>query len=166
MRRASRVILEPLRIDHAVEMVDVLSSAALYEFTGGEPPTLDDLTARYASQVRGVSPGGAEDWRNWIVRSAATSEAIGFVQATIQRRSQSAHLAWVIGTRWWGRGYAAEAASSAVELLRKDDVARFTARISPGHDASERVAQKLGLHPTAQLVDGEVVWAMHDPTDV
>ncbi|WP_315276549.1 GNAT family N-acetyltransferase [Kocuria carniphila] len=69
-------------------------------------------------------------------------------------------------SRSWGHGYVTEAASSAVELLRKDAVARFTARISPGHDASERVAQKLGPHPTAQLVDGEVIWAMHDPTDV
>ncbi|PBB08354.1 hypothetical protein CKW39_08240 [Kocuria sp. WRN011] len=68
--------------------------------------------------------------------------------------------------RWRGHGYATKAASSAVELLRKDHVARFAARISPGHDASERVAQKLGLHPAAHLVDGEVVWAMHDPTDV
>lgn len=165
MSRVARLILEPLRVDHAVEMVDVLGDSALYEFTGGEPPTLEELSARHASQIRGVSSDGTEEWRNWIVRSAATSEAIGYVQATIRSEPRSADLAWVIGTRWWGRGYATEAASSAVELLREDDVAHFTAHISPGHDASERVAQKLGLHPTAQLVDGEVVWAMHDPTD-
>ena len=67
--------------------------------------------------------------------------------------------------RWWGRGYAKAAASSAVELLREDDVAHFTAHIFPGHVASEHVAQKLGLHSTAQLVDGEAVWVTDDPTD-
>ncbi|MEX3508951.1 hypothetical protein VVR84_05310 [Kocuria carniphila] len=63
--------------------------------------------------------------------------------------------------RWWGRGYAKAAASSAVELLREDDVAH----IFPGHVSSERVAQKLSLHSTAQLVDGEAVWATDDPND-
>ncbi len=52
-----------------------------------------------------------------------------------------------------------------MELLREDDVAHFTALIFPGHVASESVAQKVGLHPTAQFVDGEVVWATDVPID-
>lgn len=158
MRCAARLTLEPLRVDHASEMVEVLEDPALYEFTGGQPPTLDELTARYASQVGEASPDGAEEWRNWIVRSAATVQAIGYVQATIQRTQRSADLAWVIGARWWGRGYATEAASAAVGLLRKDDIKHFTAHIFPGHGASERVARKVGLLPTTELVDGEVVY--------
>lgn len=158
MRCAACITLEPLRVDHASEMVEVLGDPALYEFTGGESPTLGELTARYAHQIGGASPDGAEEWRNWIVGSVATTQAIGYVQATIRRTQRSADLAWVIGTRWWGRGYATEAASAVVELLRKDDVAHFTARISPGHGASERVARKVGLLPTTELIDGEVVY--------
>lgn len=159
MRRTTRLILEPLRIDHAAIMVDALSDPELYKFTGGEPPTVDELTARYEVQVRGESPDGTEQWRNWVVRIAGTSKAIGYVQATIRREHRTADLAWVIGAPWWGRGYATEAASSAMGLLRKDDVVHFTAHISPGHVASERVAWKVGLHPTTRIVDGEVVWA-------
>ena len=76
MGRAARLTLEPLRVDHAPAMVEVLADPALYEFTGGRPPTLDELTAR----------------------------------------------------------------------------------IFPGHGASERVARKVGLLPTTELVDGEVVY--------
>ncbi|MBD2762956.1 GNAT family N-acetyltransferase [Kocuria sp. cx-455] len=155
---ATRLTLEPLRVDHASEMLEVLGDPALYEFTGGRPPTLEELTARYALQVTGTSPDGAEEWRNWIVRSAATAQAIGYVQATIRRTERSADLAWVIGTRWWGLGYATEAASAMAGLLRADDIAHFTAHISPGHGASERVARKVGLHPTIERVDGEVVY--------
>lgn len=105
MRCAACITLEPLRVDHASEMVEVLGDPALYEFTGGESPTLDELTARYAHQIGGASPDGAEEWRNWIVGSVATTQAIGYVQATIRRTQRSADLAWVIGSRWWGRGY-------------------------------------------------------------
>lgn len=90
---------------------------------------------------------------------AESWKAIGYVQATIRREDRTADLAWVIGARWWGRGYATEAASSAMGLLRKVDVAHFTAHISPGHVASERVAWKVGLRPTTRIVDSEVVWA-------
>ena len=33
-----RVVLEPLAVEHAVEMVDVLSSPSLYVLIGGQPP--------------------------------------------------------------------------------------------------------------------------------
>lgn len=158
MRCTARLTLESLRVDHASEMLEVLGDPALYEFTGGQPPTLDELTARYVLQVGGASPDGTGEWRNWIVRSAATAQTIGYVQATIQRTQRSADLAWVIGSRWWGHGYATEAASAIMGLLRKDDVAHFTVRISAGHGASERVARKVGLLPTTELVDGEVVY--------
>ena len=58
MRCAACITLEPLRVDHASEMVEVLGDPALYEFTGGESPTLDELTARYAHQIGGASPDG------------------------------------------------------------------------------------------------------------
>jgi hypothetical protein len=55
----ARLRLEPLRVDHAGELVDVLSDAGLYAFTGGSPPSVADLEQRYARQVAG-SPDPAE----------------------------------------------------------------------------------------------------------
>ena len=51
----ARLVLEPLRVDHAAEMVAVLASPALYAVTGGEPPSLAELTVRYARQTAGPS---------------------------------------------------------------------------------------------------------------
>ncbi|MGL5910744.1 MAG: hypothetical protein ACRCZP_12125, partial [Phycicoccus sp.] len=53
--------LEPLHIDHAVEMVDVLADPALSEAIGGEPPTVDALRERYARQLRGPEDP-ADEW--------------------------------------------------------------------------------------------------------
>ena len=69
-----------------------------------------------------------EVWRNWVVRGRADLQPVGTVQATLYRHDE----------RW-----------SAHEVI---------AHIHPDHEASGRVAGRTGLHPTADLVDGEVVW--------
>ena len=147
-----RLDLEPLRVDHAEEMTAVLGDPALYVFTGGEPPSTAELRRRYALQVAGRSPDGEERWLNWIVRRRAQGDAIGYVQATV--RGGAADVAWVIGVPWQGRGYAAEAAMAIVAWLGGP----VTAHIHPDHKGSASVARRLGLEPTDEIEDGEVVW--------
>ena len=153
-----RLTLEPLRPEHAAEMVAVLSDPALYEFTGGEPPTLAELRERYERQFVGHSPDGSEEWLNWIVRTVEDGQAIGFVQATVV--DGTADLAWLIGTPWQGRGYATEAAREMLALLAQRGISHFTAHIRADHAASARVAANLGLSPTDEVADGEVVWRL------
>ena len=74
---SARLRLVPVTVADAGEMVRVLSGAALYAFTGGSPPGLDELRARYARQAAGRSPGGQEEWHNWILRREPGGEAIG-----------------------------------------------------------------------------------------
>ena len=152
----SRLILEPLRPEHAAEMVAVLGDPALYEFTGGGAPTIDELRARYERQVVGHSPDGSQEWLNWIVRTTDDGQAIGFVQATIV--ADSADVAWLIGTPWYGCGYATEAARQMIAALGQRGISHITAHIRADHAASARVAAKLGLSPTDEIEDGEVVW--------
>src|ERR1022692_1610019 len=80
-----RLILEPLQVAHAEEMVFVLGDAALYEYTGGAPPTLEELRARYARQVSGRSPDRTQGWLNWIVRERERLSAVGTVQTNLVR---------------------------------------------------------------------------------
>ena len=46
------LLLHPVVATDAAEMVEVLADQALYEFTGGEPPTRQDLEHRYRLQSR------------------------------------------------------------------------------------------------------------------
>src|SRR5262245_65415124 len=107
--RSARLRLVPLVVTDAEEMAGVLSAEALYTFTGGEPPGLDELRARYAGQAAGRSPDGSEEWRNWILRLEPGGEASGYVQATITGEGRRAEIAWVVGVDWEGRGSATEA---------------------------------------------------------
>lgn len=140
----------------------MLADERLYTFTGGEPPTLDELRARYARQVSGRSPDGVERWLNWIMRRREDGLAVGFVQASISGDPPppTAVLAWVLGVPFQGLGYAREAAGAVLSSLSAAPVGveRFVAYIHPENAPSMAVARALGLAPTAESVDGEVVW--------
>lgn len=158
-----RLTLEPLRVEHAEEMTPLLADATLYAFTGGQPPTLAELRARYQRQVSGRSPDGAEAWLNWIVRRRDDGQAVGFVQAAISPDPPppapvTAVLAWVLGARHQGMGYAREAGEALIAWLASAGVHRLVAYIHPEHAASMGVARALGLRATGERVDNEVVW--------
>ncbi len=157
---AERVRLEPLTVDHALPMVDVLTDSALYRFIGGRPPTLAELQRRYAAQVVGHSPDQTQWWLNWIVGLRDPACRIGYVQATVEQSlvTLEADIAWVIAPEFQGRGAATEAAGAMIDWLTAHGVGQFVAHIHPKHDASQAVARKLGLRPTALVEDGEVRW--------
>lgn len=154
--------LEPLTQDHAAEMVGVLSSPNLYTFTGGEPPSLEELTSRYARQSRGHSADETQGWLNWIIREKSSGQAIGYVQATLEGNEGEfiADVAWVIGEPFQGHGWAAEAALGMVGWLLKQQIRTVRANINPENVASIRIAKRLEMHRTGERVDGEEQWAI------
>lgn len=153
---ADRLTLAPLTVEDADDMVDVLAGENLYAFIGGEPPDLDALRSRYARMVTGHSPDGRQDWLNWILRRRHDGQAVGTVQATVT--DGRAEIAWVVGTAWQGRGYASEAAGAMAEWLRGQGIGIVQAHIHPGHQASMKVAARIGLRPTDLVKDGERMW--------
>ena len=161
---SARLRLVPVTVADAGEMVRVLSGAALYAFTGGSPPGLDELRARYARQAGGRSPDGREEWRNWILRREPGGEAIGYVQATIVEDGRRAEIAWVVGLDWQGRGYATEAARALVTWLDARGTTVIQAHIHPGHAASAAVAWRAGLRPAGTFQAGEQLWVRHRPS--
>lgn len=158
--KTERLSLEPLTVEHAVEMVEVLADVSLYQFTGGEPPALDQLRGRYQRQAVGHSADMLQGWLNWIVRSTSEGVAMGFVQATLERVDGAlvADIAWVISPARQGQGVASEAAAAMAGWLRSQGVDCLVAYIHPEHDASIGVARRLGLQPTSLVEDGEVRW--------
>ncbi|MFF2328353.1 MULTISPECIES: GNAT family N-acetyltransferase [unclassified Streptomyces] len=155
----------PLRIAHADEMAAVLDDPALHTYTGGAPETVDELTARYERWSAG-SPDPGVAWWNWVLRVREEDRLAGYVQATVQARDAEAEIAWVIGTRRQGRGYAKEAAAGLVARLLETEVVRtVVAHIHPDHAASAAVAAAAGLVPTQEWCDGERRWRRGGGTD-
>src|SRR5690242_13445498 len=70
---SARLRMVPLTVADAAEMVAVLSGTALYDFTGGGPPGLDELRARYAMLAAGRSPDGRAAGRDALGRRPAVA---------------------------------------------------------------------------------------------
>jgi RimJ/RimL family protein N-acetyltransferase len=156
--RTTRLELAPLVVDDAEDMAVVLGDERMYEFTGGAPLPVDQLRERYRRLAVGRSADESELWFNWIVRLAADGVAVGVVQATVAADGSSADVAWEVGVPWQGRGIASEAALVIVDWLVARGVGDIRACIHPDHHASAQVAANVGLTPTPEIVDGEVVW--------
>jgi RimJ/RimL family protein N-acetyltransferase len=155
-----RLILEPLALHHAEEMVGVLGDPELHAFIGGAPATLPELRARYERLAAGPAPYHQESWLNWIVRRRKDDQAVGTVQATVSPApgGPRASVAWIIGTPFQGEGSAREAAAGLVRWLRANSVTRILASIHPENLASAGVARRIGLHPTDEYAEDQVVW--------
>jgi RimJ/RimL family protein N-acetyltransferase len=69
-----------------------------------------------------------------------------------------ADVAWVVGSRWQNNGYAIEAAKAMEEWLLELGVREIRAAIHPGHVASIRVAEHLGLCRTNEYSGNELIW--------
>lgn len=152
-----RLILEPLQLAHADEMVAVLADDRLYEYTGGDAPSLDVLADRYRRQIRG-SGRDDEQWFNWIARRRDSGDAVGYVQATVI--DERADVAWLVGVNHQGRGFAGEAAEAMLAWLVEHGVRVFSAHVAVDHVASARVAERLGMERTSVIDDdGEEVWS-------
>jgi RimJ/RimL family protein N-acetyltransferase len=155
----SRLDLEPLRVEHASELARVLDDPSLHRFTGGAPPTLEELRQRLERQTLGRSPDGRAAWLNWVVRERATARVVGTVQATVKGGPiPTAELAWVVGAQHQGNGFAREAAATMATWLGQQGVLRLRANIHPRHHASIAVAEAIGLEPSGTIVDGESRW--------
>jgi RimJ/RimL family protein N-acetyltransferase len=145
-----RLELLPLEVRYAGEMAGVLSAGELYEFTGGEAPSADELADRYRRQLAGLGRPD-EYWLNWVI--SLDGVLVGYVQATV---TDVAEVAWVVGKDWHRQGIAREAAIGLVGWLDGDR--KIVAHVHPEHAASQAVAKAAGLSRTDQLDDGEEVW--------
>ncbi|MEO7981231.1 MAG: GNAT family N-acetyltransferase, partial [Sporichthyaceae bacterium] len=140
---SDRLVLEPLRVGHAPELAAVLDDTRLHEFTGGEPASPEELTARYERQVTGRSADGTQQWFNWVLRRRGDGRAAGYLQATTwpdETGDLVAELAWVVAVPHQGAGLAREAAAAVARWLAARGVGRFVAHVHPGHAASAAVA--------------------------
>jgi RimJ/RimL family protein N-acetyltransferase len=157
-----RLTLVPVSPEHADEMAAVLADPDLYAFTGGSPPTREELRARYERWTAG-SPDPAVSWCNWVIKLRSPRCLTGTVQATISSGDESlAEVAWVVGTPWQGQGIATEAARALISWLGLQSVHTTIAHIHPRHQASAAVAAAAGLTPTGQVEDGEMRWLLKE----
>jgi len=154
------LVLEPQVAAHAAEMFAVLSDPAIYEFENSPPESAAWLEQRFRKLETRVSPDGAQQWLNWVIRLPSGALA-GYVQATITREA-IAHIAYVLGSRFWRQGIGSTAVSGMLaELTTTYGVQAFVATLKTRNHRSFAFLQKLGFVRATATHSDETVMRKH-----
>ncbi|MEJ6023362.1 GNAT family N-acetyltransferase [Ramlibacter sp. PS4R-6] len=136
--------LEPQFAAHAPAMFELLSDAAIYEFENEPPASVAALRQRFKRLESRRSPDGSQQWLNWVIR-LHSGDVAGYVQATVHGDGRAA-LAYVLGSRYWGKGIATRAVRAMIgELRAKHGVNDCIAIIKSRNARSSRLLQRLGF---------------------
>ena len=143
--KTQRLELEPLQEKHARQMFEVLSDVVLYQHIDEKPPvSIEWLAQRYRKLESQKSPDGTEHWLNWVIRTE-TKEVVGFVQATVYQ-DHSANIAFMLGSTFWGRGFANESTVAVLdELVQSYSVNRYFATVAVENSKSLSLLRRLGF---------------------
>jgi RimJ/RimL family protein N-acetyltransferase len=148
--RTERLELRPLAADDAEDLAELLEDPLVNEWLG---PEIGDLRKRFTRWEARSSPDGTQAWLNWVVLRHDDGAPVAWVQATVKGPMAEVAYATVPSAR--RRGYCAEAVRAVVGWL---DVASVEAHIEASNEGSAGVARAVGLQPTGELHEGEVVW--------
>jgi [ribosomal protein S5]-alanine N-acetyltransferase len=141
-----RLVLEPRVAAHADALYPILADPRQRAFHDDDPVSLEALRERFRQGESYRSPDGREHWLNWaLVLRDSGSDAIGFVQATVQEDGR-AWVAYQVATALWGRGLASEAVGAMVEHLTAHyAVTQCMATVDQRNQRSWRLLERLGF---------------------
>lgn len=151
-----RLRLSPLRVEDASAFWEVLRDPAIYTWIERDPPaTPAEVEARFARIARRTEFGREDQWLNWTVWTR-DGGPIGIVEATV-RPSGLVSLAYMFASRFWGRGYAHEATTAAIERMVDAGAAGFEAAVDARNRASTALLSRLGFS-RRETRDGDEIW--------
>jgi [ribosomal protein S5]-alanine N-acetyltransferase len=147
-----RTNIEPLEVEHAGKLYNLLLDENLYRFIPIDPPvSLGALAARYNRLRQRISPDGQERWLNWAIRINATADYVGTIEATVMP-DNTAKLAYMIFPQFWLQGYAKERCQRVINHLFKEySVVKILSEIDTRNIASIRLVESLGFTKFAEI---------------
>jgi [ribosomal protein S5]-alanine N-acetyltransferase len=145
-----RLILEPLRLDHAALCMDCLSDPNLYTYVPQMPPAnVDDLKARIRELLRG-SGTPDESWLNWYGKAPSSGQYVCSVQATVSKSKRMSYLAYQTFATFRGQGFAKEACAAVIGyLLTAYGTKLIRAEIDSRNVASRKLVESLHFRQVA-----------------
>jgi RimJ/RimL family protein N-acetyltransferase len=91
----------------------------------------------------------------WLIESHAAKEFLGYcgIRPLLLQGDPGTEIGWHTKKTFWHQGIATEAATGVRDVaFARFAQTRLVALIHPGHAASRRVAEKVGMHEQAAVV--------------
>jgi len=152
----SRLVLEPLTIDHARESFSYWQDKHLYRYIPTNPPeNMSALIDRYQILGRGASSNGEERWVNWFMREQDTGKLAGLIECTIFN-DNAAQLAYFVFREHQGKGFAQEGCRAALDVLASIYyVSNVRAYIDTRNASSISLVERLGFHCSEHIIGAD-----------
>ena len=136
----------------------------------GVPADFPDAAAAEVLEVRRLQLAADPARAPWSVRAMVRRDdrvMVGFVNfhgppgVNDIEASDAAELGWTVFPEHRRQGYATETGRRLMDWARAEyGVRRFISSTTPGNAPSLRVHEKLGFHPTGEVVDGEIIFEL------
>lgn len=139
-----RLVLRQFTIDDWESLAALHSDPEVCRFIGGVK-SVDESRKRLEQWIAEYDRYG---FSKWAVVLRATGEFVGRCGLALEQIEDVAEweLGWTLARRFWGHGYATEAASAAMDQwFRVLGKPRVISLIHPQNLASARVAQRIGM---------------------
>lgn len=135
-----RLMLRPITLDDAEDLFEYASDPENTRHTFPTHQSIEE-TEWVISNLFMSSPLG-----NFAIELKENGKMIGTCDLRINESEKSAELAYAINKKYWGNGYAPEAAKKLLELAFQDlKIERLWAKFSSENPASGRVMEKIGM---------------------
>jgi RimJ/RimL family protein N-acetyltransferase len=132
---------------------NVMSDEKVFEYFAFGPHQSEVETER---EVKGYL-ADYEDEKTylWAITEKDNSEVIGkiAIDDSYLIFMQTCEVGYMIGSKWWGKGYATEALTAVINYLFEEEVYLIEAKYSSQNLASGKVLVKAGMIKEAVLVD-------------
>ncbi|BDA69891.1 acetyltransferase, gnat family, putative [Calothrix sp. PCC 7716] len=140
-----RLLLEPLKRTHAVNMYSLLQDERIYKYIPIlAPASVEVLEQRYQKLETRLSPDGTEAWLNWAVYIKEYKAYAGYIEATVL--PGVAKIAYVLAPQFWKQGYAYEACKCLISILWRDyNITEIIAEVDTRNLASFKLLERLGF---------------------
>ena len=135
-----RLMLRPITLDDAEDLFEYASDPENTKHTFPTHQSIEE-TEWVISNLFMSSPLG-----NFAIELKENGKMIGTCDLRVNESEKSAELAYAINKKYWGNGYAPEAAKRLLELAFQDlKIERLWAKFSSKNPASGRVMEKIGM---------------------
>jgi len=148
MLETERLVLRMFRESDTDAYAEMVSDPEVMRFLGGQPVPRAEAWRNMALMLGHWHLRG---YGMWAVAEKASGEMVGRVGCWNPEGWPGLEVGWTLRRRFWGRGYATEAARAsaryAFESLGQE---RVISLIAPDNVNSIRVAERLGERPVGE----------------
>lgn len=138
--KTERCVLSLFQESDSREVSALFSNPQVRKYLGGErkPDAIEEILSEMLTPEKGAS--------YWAIRERSSNEFIGLISLDPHHDGMDHELSYQLLPKWWGRGYAAEAAAAIVDYaLRELQLPAIVAETQSANEPSCRLLEKLGM---------------------